>query len=285
MNGTMRVSPGNSGRAEQIAEKFSLQNYLGGSHDSAVFLTSLQVVGGASEIVAIKLICADKTEPEKQLQRWKSARELNHANLIRVFEVGQCEIDGIVYLYVVQEYAEENLSQILPERALTPHETREMLLPILRALQYLHGRGLIHGHIKPSNILAIGNQIKLSNDTMAMMGENGRPKPAGNIYDPPESTPGTVSGTISGTSDVWQVGATLIEVADAKLACLGSRSIAIAGNPADCTGAISRNYQALLAGGTRQAMDDLANTHSIRTRTFESEGFGIAGVQPEVGAE
>jgi TonB family protein len=194
-----------------VAEKFSLQNYLGGSYESAVFLTSILVVGGASEKAAIKLICADKTEPEKQLQRWKSARELNHANLIRVFEVGQCEIDDIAYLYVVQEYAEENLSQILPERALTPHETREMLLPILKALQYLHDKGLIHGHIKPSNILAIGNQIKLSNDTMAMMGENGRPKPAGNTYDPPESTLGTVSSTISGTSDVWQVGATLIE--------------------------------------------------------------------------
>lgn len=195
-----------------VAEKFSLQNYLGGSRDSAVFVTSIQVAGGASEIAAIKLICADKGEPEKQLQRWKSTRELNHANLIRVFEVGRCEIDGMAFLYVVQESAEENLSQILPERALTPDETREMLLPILRALQYLHGKGLIHGHIKPSNILAIGNQIKLSNDTMAMIGENGQLKPAGNIYDPPEANPGTVSGTISGTSDVWQVGATLIEV-------------------------------------------------------------------------
>ena len=189
-----------------VAEKFSLQNYLGGAHDSAVFVTSIQGVGGDSETVAIKLIYADRAEPEKQLKRWKSARELNHPNLIRVFEVGNCEIDGVSFLYVVEEWAEENLSQILPERALTPDETREMLLPILGALQYLHDRGLIHGHIKPSNILAIGNQIKLSNDST--VGEKGTSRPTGNIYDPPEAA----SGAVSNSADVWQVGAALIEV-------------------------------------------------------------------------
>ena len=68
-----------------VAEKFSLQNYLGGAHDSAVFATSIQGVGGDAEMAAIKLICADRVEPEKQLQRWKSARELNHPNFIRGF--------------------------------------------------------------------------------------------------------------------------------------------------------------------------------------------------------
>jgi TonB family protein len=189
-----------------VAEKFSLQNYLGGRHDSAVFVTSIPGVGGDPETAAIRLIYADRAEPETQLERWKSARELNHPNLIRVFEVGNCEIGGVSFLYVVEEYAEENLSQILPERALTPDETREMLLPVLRALQYLHDRGLIHGHIKPSNILAIGNKIKLSNDST--MGEKGTPRTAGNIYDPPEA----MSGTVSNSVDVWQVGAALIEV-------------------------------------------------------------------------
>jgi hypothetical protein len=37
-------------------------------------------------------------------------------------------------IYVVMEYAEENLSQILPHRPLTPAEAREVLEPVLDAL-------------------------------------------------------------------------------------------------------------------------------------------------------
>ena len=41
-------------------------------------------------------------------------------------------------LYVVMEHAEENLSEILPQRALTPSEARDMLGLVLDALSNLH---------------------------------------------------------------------------------------------------------------------------------------------------
>ena len=56
------------------------------------------------------------------------------------------------FLYVVMEYAEENLAQILPQRSLSPEEVKEMLPPMAETLAYLHQAGLAHGHIKPSNI-------------------------------------------------------------------------------------------------------------------------------------
>ena len=52
------------------------------------------------------------------------------------------------------EATEEDLSQILPQRRLTPEEAREMLGPVLDALSYLHGKGFAHGAIKPANIMA-----------------------------------------------------------------------------------------------------------------------------------
>jgi len=60
---------------------------------------------------------------EAQIARWQAVRELNHPSLIRIFDTGRWELDGTALLYVVMEYAEENLSQILPERALTAEET------------------------------------------------------------------------------------------------------------------------------------------------------------------
>ena len=187
--------------------RFPLQNYLGGSDHGAVFLTLVQGGAGDSEKAAIKLISADPAGAEKQLLRWKGARELNHLNLIRIFEAGRCELDGTELLYVVEEYAEEDLSQILPERALTAEEARRMLPPVLRALQSVHDKGFVHGHIQPSNILAIGDQVKLSSDALSGPGERSRSARATGAYDPPE----TATGAVSTAADVWQLGMTLIE--------------------------------------------------------------------------
>jgi TonB family protein len=184
--------------------KFPLQSYLGGSDHSAVFLTQ----GADSKNAAIKLISADRADAEKQLLRWRAARDLTHPNLIGIFEAGRCQLDGTKLLYVVQEYAEENLSQILPERSLTGEETRGMLPPVLKALQFVHGKGLVHSHIQPSNILAIGDQVKLSSDALGESGDKSRGARVPSAYDPPEET----MGATSTAADVWQLGMTMLEV-------------------------------------------------------------------------
>jgi len=194
--------------------RFPLQRYLGGSGHSAVFLTVTQPSGSDSEKAAIKLIPADAVDAKQQFSRWKAASELTHPNLIRIFEAGRGELDGRELLYVVMEYAEENLSQILPERALTAEEARSMLPPILRALQFVHDKGFVHGHIQPSNILAVGDEVKLSSDALSMAGERSGGAQATSAYDPPEAA----TGTISTASDVWQLGMTLIEVLTQHLA-------------------------------------------------------------------
>jgi TonB family protein len=172
-----------------------------------VFLTVTQPSGGDSEKAAIKLISADARDAKHQFLRWKATSELTHPNLIRIFEAGRCELDGTELLYVVMEYTEEDLSQILPERALTAEEARGMLAPILRAMQFVHGKGFVHGHVQPSNILAAGDQVKLSSDALSVPGERSGSARA-SAYDPPEAA----TGTISTAADVWQLGMTLIEV-------------------------------------------------------------------------
>jgi TonB family protein len=192
--------------------RFPLQSYLGGSDHSAVFLTRVQSAAGDSEKAAIKLVPAGP-DAEKQLARWKVAGELNHPNLIRIFEAGRCELDSTDLLYVVEEYAEENLSQILPERALTGEEARATLPPVLKALQFVHEKGFVHGRIHPSNILAIGDQVKLSSDALEVPGESSRRTGATSPYAPPEAA----TGALSPAGDVWQLGMTLVEVLTQRL--------------------------------------------------------------------
>ena len=150
---------------------FPLRRYTGGSSASAVFLT--EYGGGKSnpERAAIKIVPAsDPAANDQRLAAWQTASMLGHENLIRIFAAGECQVEGENFLYVVMEYADEDLSQVIPERPLTVQETREMLGPLLSALAYLHQQGFVHGHLKPSNILASEDKLKISSDSFSAAG-------------------------------------------------------------------------------------------------------------------
>ena len=185
---------------------FPLQQYLGGSDHSAVFLTEYSEA--EPQKAAIKLFPAGPATADLQVASWKSAEQLSHPNLLRLFRSGRCRIDGNDLLYLVMEYAEEDLSQILPQRALTPEETRDMLSPVLDALEYLHGKGFVHGDLKPANILATGDHLKLSSDAISRIGESRGVSRRAGTYDPPEA----ISGVLTPTADTWSLGMTLVEV-------------------------------------------------------------------------
>jgi TonB family protein len=188
-----------------IDERFTLLRWLGSSGSSDVFLTELPSQG--SQKAAIKLIRSDGSDAEARIATWQATAPLSHPHLVRLFYVGHCQIESTHLLYAVMEFAEEDLSQIIPERPLTPAEAREMLHPVLDALSYLHKKGFVHGRLKPSNIMVVNNELKLSSDSLRVAGELGGHMPAPSVYDAPE----IATGAISPASDVWSLGVTLVE--------------------------------------------------------------------------
>ena len=189
-----------------VNDEFPLLRYLGGSERSAVFLSKR--ADGEPQDVAIKLILANAENPELQLSWWELAAKLSHPHLLRLFRLGRCQLDGTDLLYVVTAYAEESLAQILPYRALTPAEAQDMLRSVVDALTYIHGKGFVHGHINPSNIMAVGDQIKISSDGLCGTGESMRVLCKPGVYAAPEIGAG---GNMSPESDVWSLGLTLVE--------------------------------------------------------------------------
>jgi len=191
--------------------EFHLRQYLGGSDHSAVFLTERG--GGEPKKAAIKLIPVDAGDTEVQLARWELAAKLPHPHLLRLFQTGRYQLGSTKLLYVVMEYAEEDLSQILPERPLTPMEARQMLQPVLNALAFLHGKRFVHGHVKPANIMAVNDQLRISSDGLCAVGQSsvGVGKPS--VYDPPDGA----SGIISPAADIWSLGVTLVEALTQRL--------------------------------------------------------------------
>jgi hypothetical protein len=102
------------------------------------------------------------------------------------------------------EYADQNLADLLQRRALTQEEAWELLLPTVDALAFLHRRHLVHGHLKPSNILVVGDTVKLSSDRIRAAAEVARSNGRRSVYDSPEADGGTAS-------DIWAFGVTLAE--------------------------------------------------------------------------
>jgi TonB family protein len=185
-----------------VNKEFRLGEYLGGSEYAGVFVTQY---GPESRKAAVKLIPVgnwDQAMVQAELSRLQSARELSHPHLLQIFQAGRAKLDDAEMLFVVMECAEENLSQFLPERALTAGEVREMLKPTLDALSYLHQKGLLHGHLKPSNVMAIGDQLKLSSDGISRIGEKRGLPGESSDNDPPESA----WGERSAVSDIWSLG-------------------------------------------------------------------------------
>jgi hypothetical protein len=149
---------------------FTLQRCIGSTDHSGVFLA--RSAQHAPADVALKLIPLDPKTAQAQLARWQSAARLAHPHLLRIFQVGVCQLHGTHYLYVVTEYADQTLAQVLEARALTEDEAREMLAPTLGALEFLHRANLVQGGLKPSNVLVVGDQLKLASDTVRVIGES-----------------------------------------------------------------------------------------------------------------
>src|SRR6266496_650927 len=191
------------------AGEFALREYLGASSRSAVFLTAR---GDRSARAAIKLVPvpADSATADLILARWDLAARISNPRLLRLFERGRCHLFGAEFLYVVSEFADEDLSQILPQRALTSAEAGDMLRSLLDALSALHDQSLVHGRIKPANVMAAADVIKLSSDSLCPAGGSKIPSPpsiAASIYDAPE----LATGTLFPAADLWSLGVLLVE--------------------------------------------------------------------------
>src|SRR5271154_40615 len=191
--------------------KFRLGQFVGGDERSSVFLVDYD--GQQVPKAAIKLIPADSVDVAAQLARWKRAAKLSHPHLIRLFEMGRCELDQTPMLYVVMEYAEENLSQVVARRPLSPAEASDILGPVVDALAYVHAEGFVHCRLKPANVMADDDLLKISSDGLCRIGESSGAAGKPGAYDPPEAA----GGRISPAGDVWSLGMTLAEALTQRL--------------------------------------------------------------------
>ena len=109
--------------------------------------------------VAIKVIRRDAFPPEdldmllKRFEREaKALGKLSHPNIVGVIDYGEHEGSPyLVMVYVGGGTLKDRLGY--PPPPMKWRDAVRMLLPIARALEYVHERGIINRDVKPSNIL------------------------------------------------------------------------------------------------------------------------------------
>jgi len=149
-----------------LAPDLQLERCLGGTSRAAVFAAQFQ-----GQPAAVKLFPGDPESVLANLALWKRTAALAHPALQKILHTGEAPLGHTRCAYAVMEHADENLGDVLADRLLKPDEARDMLVPLLSALRFLHSKGYSHGGVKPSNLLAIGEQLQVSNDSLVHGGD------------------------------------------------------------------------------------------------------------------
>lgn len=194
------VGSGPSAGGRIIDGRYELVRRLGAGAGGSVY-AARDLLAGVD--VALKLVPHSAGDPGEE---FLLARTLVHPNVVRVFDAGRA---GQGESWFTME--------LLADADLLDVRARHGVEGVLRAamgcalaLDYVHGRGFIHGDIKPANVLTVAGPAGVDArviDFGLATGDGLRGTPA---YMAPELTRG---GRPDAAADLYALGVTLYELA------------------------------------------------------------------------
>lgn len=105
-------------------------------------------------------------DDDELLTRLRAAAEIRHPNVVRVLASTAASIDDSPVVIAAMERTEENLEDVLRERPLSAAEAQVVLEGLVQGIAAIHARGLVHGRMEASSILASGETVKLRSDCL-----------------------------------------------------------------------------------------------------------------------
>jgi eukaryotic-like serine/threonine-protein kinase len=191
--------------------------------------------------VALKRLAENLARDEEVRARFlregRIAARLSHANVVKVFDVGEAEGRP----YIAMEHVDgETLAELLSRSgSLPPAEVTRLGAQAARALAAAHSAGLVHRDVKPQNLLLRRDGLLKLGDFGIAFGRDGtRLTMAGTVlgteaYLAPEQARGA---EVTEAADVYALGLVLVEL----LTGAPDRDAPLAGVPSALTGVVRR---------------------------------------------
>lgn len=201
----------------RIASRYLVQKVLGEGGEGKTLLVTDSLQGDRPFVV--KLL-APSVKERSVRREFELLRSLYHPHIVEVAGCGRLE-DASKAFYLVMEFVDGRpIDQAL--EPLTREKAWEPIGQVCRTLSYLHDRKVIHGDLKPSNILVIqkqpdSSQVKLIDFGLArLQRERASPDlPAGTLaYMAPEII---TQGVLSPRSDLYALGILLYQLISGHL--------------------------------------------------------------------
>ena len=183
-----------------------------------------------NRVVAIKTLREKFAQEPQFVQRFReeaqAAANLNHPNIVTIFDVGSDAVNGTLRNYIVMEYVEgQDLKEAIRDRAIsgrpfTIEEAVGVIRQVSEGVGYAHRRGLVHCDLKPQNVIITPDgHAKVADFGIArayttMVAERvdvvwGTPQ-----YFSPEQATGA---QLTPASDVYSIGVILYEMLGGRL--------------------------------------------------------------------
>lgn len=266
----------------EVATEVSLGRVLAGRYR----LSGLIGEGGMARVyravdqtldrpVAVKILHPDLAADERLVRRFQAeatlGATLTHPDLVRVYDTG---IDDGLRFIVMELVTGDTLHDVLLDQTPPPPaRTVEIVTRVCAALAAVHERGIVHGDVKPANIMVTeSGQVKLIDFGTARAAGGAAPTDADaeivlatRAYCSPELMSG---GPVDGRSDVYSLGLVLYRMLTGELPgrtadraepavpphLLTAARRATAPEPADRHQSV-RELRAELMGGTARAAE------------------------------
>jgi serine/threonine protein kinase len=164
--------------------------------------------------VALKFLpAASETALSRFRNEVRTARQVSHPNVCRVYDIGQA--DGLTYLSMEYVDGEDLASLLRCIGKLAQEKTLEIARQLCAGLAAAHDKGVIHRDLKPANIMLDGHgHVRITDFGIAGVAAHIRDVRSGTPdYMSPEQLAGK---EVTPRSDIYAVGIVLCELMTGK---------------------------------------------------------------------
>ena len=179
---------------------------------------------GGTQPIALKVPNLDEKAKKYLLKEIKAWQNLNHPNIVKMFDAFENPIPHIEMEYIDGYKLNGKLIRDLDKypKPLNPKEAINLIKQIAEGLKHAHSKNIIHRDIKPSNILLTSNLIpKITDWGLAKIGAKSSTatttKALTLLYSAPEQIDEEEYGKTDKRTDIYQLGVLFYELLTGRL--------------------------------------------------------------------